>query len=199
MTRASEILRNKTRQTFRLSAFTIKQCRRACGEKPCNPFGLVKKFEAPGSSGHFAHWADSFLCCPSELGKQAATRHQHSGSEGMAEPERPQLSPYQVELEAGKRYAWCRCGRSQKQPFCDGSHAGTDIEPLMFTAERTETALTLRLQGYRGPAFLRRVPSSAVADFLSRAMPMLPGVRFPFFLAMKRCPLTPMSAAGPVR
>ena len=47
----------------------------------------------------------------------------------MTDPERPQLSPYQVELEAGKRYAWCRCGRSQKQPFCDGSHAGTGIEP----------------------------------------------------------------------
>src|SRR5665809_130472 len=59
----------------------------------------------------------------------------------MSEPERPQLSPYQVELEAGKRYAWCRCGRSQKQPFCDGAHAGTGIEPLMFTAERTELAL----------------------------------------------------------
>ena len=57
------------------------------------------------------------------------------------EPERPQLNPYQVELEAGKRYAWCRCGRSKKQPFCDGSHDGTGIEPLMFTAERTESAL----------------------------------------------------------
>ena len=59
----------------------------------------------------------------------------------MSEPERPQLSPYQVQLEAGKRYAWCRCGRSAKQPFCDGSHAGTGIEPLIFTAERDELAL----------------------------------------------------------
>lgn len=59
----------------------------------------------------------------------------------MAEPVRPQLTPYQVELEAGKRYAWCRCGRSNKQPFCDVSHAGTGIEPLMFTAQRTELAL----------------------------------------------------------
>ena len=57
------------------------------------------------------------------------------------EPERPQLNPYQVELEEGKRYAWCRCGRSKNQPFCAGAHAGTGIEPLMFTAERTETAL----------------------------------------------------------
>ena len=61
--------------------------------------------------------------------------------EAMAEPERPQLNPYQVQLEAGRRYAWCRCGRSKKQPFCDGSHAGTGVEPLTFTAERTELAL----------------------------------------------------------
>jgi CDGSH-type Zn-finger protein len=84
------------------------------------------------------------LCLPGELAKQGQAKM----AEGrwpkdiiMAEPERPQLTPYQVELEAGKHYAWCRCGRSNKQPFCDGSHAGTGIEPLMFTAERTELAL----------------------------------------------------------
>ena len=55
------------------------------------------------------------------------------------EPERPQLSPYQVELEAGKRYAWCRCGRSKKQPFCDGTHKGTGLTPLRFVAESSGT------------------------------------------------------------
>lgn len=57
------------------------------------------------------------------------------------EPISAQLGPYQVDLEEGKRYAWCRCGRSQKQPFCDGSHNETDIKPLYFMAERTESAL----------------------------------------------------------
>ena len=33
-----------------------------------------------------------------------------------------QKGPYQVELTEGKPYFWCRCGRSQNQPFCDGSH-----------------------------------------------------------------------------
>ena len=47
-----------------------------------------------------------------------------------------QKAPYAVELEAGKTYAWCRCGRSQKQPFCDGSHKTTSLEPLMFKAEK---------------------------------------------------------------
>jgi CDGSH-type Zn-finger protein len=59
----------------------------------------------------------------------------------MAEDPIPaQLGPYMVDLVEGRRYAWCRCGRSAKQPFCDGSHKGTGLEPLLFTAERTEAA-----------------------------------------------------------
>jgi CDGSH-type Zn-finger protein len=48
--------------------------------------------------------------------------------------------PTKVELEAGKDYFWCRCGRSKSQPFCDGSHAGTGIEPLKFTADKDGAA-----------------------------------------------------------
>jgi CDGSH-type Zn-finger protein len=43
--------------------------------------------------------------------------------------------PFPVEVEAGKSYFWCACGRSQNQPFCDGSHKGTSITPLKHTAE----------------------------------------------------------------
>lgn len=50
-----------------------------------------------------------------------------------------QKGPYQVELEAGKAYFYCRCGRSKKQPFCDGSHTNTDIQPLRFVAESSGT------------------------------------------------------------
>jgi glutamate synthase domain-containing protein 2/CDGSH-type Zn-finger protein len=50
------------------------------------------------------------------------------------------LKPAKVDLEAGKDYFWCQCGRSKNQPFCDGSHAGTEMTPLKFTAEKTEVA-----------------------------------------------------------
>jgi CDGSH-type Zn-finger protein/mannose-6-phosphate isomerase-like protein (cupin superfamily) len=43
--------------------------------------------------------------------------------------------PFLVELKAGRRYFWCACGRSQRQPYCDGSHAGTGIEPVPFVAD----------------------------------------------------------------
>lgn len=53
------------------------------------------------------------------------------------EPESPQMSPYMVDVVEGKRYFWCSCGKSKKQPFCDGAHAGTSFQPITFVAERT--------------------------------------------------------------
>jgi len=49
------------------------------------------------------------------------------------------FTPAAHEVEKGKSYFWCSCGKSKKQPFCDGSHAGTDFKPLMYLAEKTET------------------------------------------------------------
>jgi len=52
--------------------------------------------------------------------------------------------PIAVELEAGKEYYFCRCGRSANQPFCDGSHKGTGFTPLGFTAEEDGEAYLCR-------------------------------------------------------
>lgn len=57
----------------------------------------------------------------------------------MAEAVCAQKEPYEVDVEAGRAYFWCACGRSAKQPFCDGSHSGTDIQPVRYKAERAET------------------------------------------------------------
>lgn len=51
-------------------------------------------------------------------------------------------TPYALQLEPGD-YAWCACGLSQQQPFCDGSHADTAIEPKRFTVRSGEGVLWL--------------------------------------------------------
>ena len=54
----------------------------------------------------------------------------------MGGPNIARLSPYVLEMQPGK-YAWCACGNSKNQPFCDGSHKGTGFAPMI--AEITET------------------------------------------------------------
>jgi CDGSH-type Zn-finger protein len=49
-------------------------------------------------------------------------------------------APVQVELEEGKTYYWCACGQSSNQPFCDGSHKGSDFSPVAYKAEQTKKA-----------------------------------------------------------
>lgn len=56
-----------------------------------------------------------------------------------SQPQIAQRKPYTVDIEAGQRYAWCRCGMSTKQPFCDGAHKTTEFKPLVMVAERSET------------------------------------------------------------
>jgi len=57
----------------------------------------------------------------------------------MELPKRAGDNPLAVELEEGKKYAWCTCGLSESQPFCDGQHKGKGMSPQVFTAEKTET------------------------------------------------------------
>ena len=46
----------------------------------------------------------------------------------MTEPKIAQRAPFVLDVEPGT-YAWCACGQSAKQPYCDGSHKGTGIVP----------------------------------------------------------------------
>ena len=56
----------------------------------------------------------------------------------MSNVERAGESAIAVEVEKGKSYYWCSCGKSAKQPFCDGSHKSTDFTPLAYKAEETK-------------------------------------------------------------
>ncbi|XP_029362413.1 CDGSH iron-sulfur domain-containing protein 3, mitochondrial isoform X2 [Echeneis naucrates] len=58
------------------------------------------------------------------------------------EPVIPSKKPFKVELLGGKRYSWCTCGYSKKQPFCDGAHKlkAQGLSPLRFVPETDSTA-----------------------------------------------------------
>ncbi|MQX35989.1 CDGSH iron-sulfur domain-containing protein [Roseospira navarrensis] len=51
----------------------------------------------------------------------------------------PPSHPFEVTLSPGKTYFWCVCGRSAKQPFCDGGHKGTGLAPRKVTVEAEDT------------------------------------------------------------
>jgi len=55
----------------------------------------------------------------------------------MSEPTIASKTPFPVDVEAGKSYWWCSCGKSQKQPFCDGSHKGSEFTPREYKATET--------------------------------------------------------------
>src|SRR5262245_39678193 len=71
--------------------------------------------------------------CESLRRSMAAYRRRRGMSE---QPEIGGRAPLPIELQAGKDYWWCACGRSAKQPFCDGSHKGTNFTPMKYTAEK---------------------------------------------------------------
>lgn len=71
----------------------------------------------------------------------------------MAEAVVAQKQPYPVEVEAGRKYAWCACGRSANQPFCDGAHKSVGMMPVFFVAEKTETVWLCGCKRTASPPF----------------------------------------------
>lgn len=58
----------------------------------------------------------------------------------MATPVRASDTPFAVNVEQGKDYWWCACGRSKSQPFCDGSHKAEGVfTPMKYTATESKT------------------------------------------------------------
>ena len=56
----------------------------------------------------------------------------------MSNPKRAVDTPLAIEVESGKSYFWCSCGLSQQQPFCDGSHKGTEFAPVRYQATESK-------------------------------------------------------------
>ena len=87
----------------------------------------------------------------------------------MAEPIVAQKAPYAKELEAGKTYYWCACGKSANQPFCDGKHKDTGLRARGLHRREERNRLSLRLQGHQERALLRRRAQEPVSRTRNRS------------------------------
>lgn len=56
-----------------------------------------------------------------------------------AEPLVTQPAPFEVEVAEGQKLFWCRCGRTRNGAFCDGSHKGTGLTPLVEVVQEAGT------------------------------------------------------------
>ena len=87
----------------------------------------------------------------------------------MAESAQPRVArhkAYYTELEQGRTYLWCRCGRSRSQPYCDGSHRGTDFLPVRYVAaEKGEEVLFCGCKHTRTPPFCDGSHNDLLADY----------------------------------
>lgn len=70
----------------------------------------------------------------------------------MEKPRIAANNPAMVTLEPGV-YFWCACGRSQNQPFCDGSHKATDIKPVQFKIDEKKEAWLCRCKQTGNPPY----------------------------------------------
>ena len=61
--------------------------------------------------------------------------------------------PVTETLKGGKTYQWCSCGKSKKQPWCDGSHKGTEFKPVAMKADETVDVLMCQCKQTRKPGF----------------------------------------------
>lgn len=70
----------------------------------------------------------------------------------MEEPIIVDREPIRLELEPGTYY-WCTCGRSQNQPFCDGSHSGTSFSPVEFRVEEKSQVVLCLCKHTQNPPY----------------------------------------------
>lgn len=71
----------------------------------------------------------------------------------MEKPTIAQKSPISVDLKKDETYYYCTCGKSSKQPFCNGAHHDTEFKPLAFTPDKDGTAYLCGCKHTKNPPY----------------------------------------------
>ena len=68
-------------------------------------------------------------------------------------PEMAGKSPAMITLKNNENYAWCSCGRSDNQPWCNGSHRETHFNPLIFSSEKSKKTVICMCKHTKNPPY----------------------------------------------
>lgn len=71
----------------------------------------------------------------------------------MDNPKVAGTAPKILDLEKGKKYAWCACGKSENQPWCNGMHKESGFSPKVFQAEESKTAALCMCKQTKNPPY----------------------------------------------
>ena len=71
----------------------------------------------------------------------------------MENPKIAGKSPSLEELESGKNYAWCACGMSANQPWCNGAHKESTMTPVVFKSDESKTAAMCMCKQTNNPPY----------------------------------------------
>lgn len=71
----------------------------------------------------------------------------------MEQPKSAGNAPQMEKLEANKNYAWCACGKSENQPWCNGAHKGGEFTPNVFQSEEAKTAAICMCKQTKNPPY----------------------------------------------
>ena len=86
--------------------------------------------------------------------------------------------PKAMDVQKGEAYHWCACGRSKNQPFCDGSHRGTDFTPLAFTADASEEVYLCMCKHTKNPPYCdgshKKLPKTDAVEAQSETVQATP-------------------------
>lgn len=71
----------------------------------------------------------------------------------MEQPKQAGKTPIMEQLDEGKTYAWCSCGKSENQPWCNGAHQGSEFKPKVFKAEAYEKKAICTCKQTKNPPY----------------------------------------------
>jgi len=97
---------------------------------------------------------EQIAMCPSgalsyQMRGETKTNLDQGGGDAVAADSQPML----VDLQSGKKYAWCACGKSDGQPWCDGSHKGSGLAPMVFEATEDKKAAMCMCKQTKNPPY----------------------------------------------